>query len=536
MKFRILLFAALTIFSLRISATTIFVAGGITQDTTFNADTIKVTGDILIPNSIHVTFLPGTTVMFMGFHQVNSSGTIYAIGTPTDSIKFTYYDTTGLSNNNTTMGGWDGMFFQNTDIWPLNDTTRFSYCIFEYGKESPAWEFSFMRFDNSGKMKFSDCTFRYLKYQHFYGALYMRVNSDLTITNCDFYNNRCGIGSAIVCENYSDAFIYGCRIYNNYVYHHSGGIYCVNKSNAKILNNYICNNTTPLSNCGIADGAGAIRCMDTSICYIANNVIANNTSGIHGGGIECIYGSNAIIDNNTIVNNLATGLGGGIYLQEADPVITNNILWGNTQYGSNMANQVALIHSDSTAVMTSPLTTNDIENLANEPFVANYVQYAGVLTNNMDTIPQFMNPSAGSGAGYNGMTADWRLQSSSGCINMGCAMSNQYLPNVDLWNNPRISGWQYDIGAYEAPSVDGVQENFTNGISVYPNPSNGIFTVTANSPAEIFIYDVNGKMVYSEKISGVTQLDLPGELIAGIYFLKMVSNGEDHSARIIIKP
>jgi len=67
----------------------------------------------------------------------------------------------------------------------------------------------------------------------------------------------------------------------------------------------------------------------------------------------------------------------------------------------------------------------------------------------------FVAPSAGVGSGYNGLTADWSLQSSSPCVNAGdtTGVSN-LLPALDLAGNPRINGI-IDMGGYELPVSQG---------------------------------------------------------------------------------
>jgi len=58
-------------------------------------------------------------------------------------------------------------------------------------------------------------------------------------------------------------------------------------------------------------------------------------------------------------------------------------------------------------------------------------------------------------------------------------------------------------------------------IKVYPNPSNGVFTIVNDNDAQIFVYDILGNLVFAKEISANAQIDL-SNLSEGNYFLKLV--------------
>ncbi len=75
--------------------------------------------------------------------------------------------------------------------------------------------------------------------------------------------------------------------------------------------------------------------------------------------------------------------------------------------------------------------------------IANY-------SNNIELNPVYISPSGGAGNGYDGLAANWQLQSTSPCINAGDTTGvGDLLPDLDLGGNPRFNGI-IDIGAYEA--------------------------------------------------------------------------------------
>ncbi|MCC7533696.1 MAG: T9SS type A sorting domain-containing protein, partial [Bacteroidia bacterium] len=80
-----------------------------------------------------------------------------------------------------------------------------------------------------------------------------------------------------------------------------------------------------------------------------------------------------------------------------------------------------------------------------------------------------------------------------------------------------------------------------NGLTIYPNPSNGKFTVQSkevlNGTTEITLYNILGAKVYSTstEING-TSIDINTQgLKAGIYLVQINNNGTMHTERITIK-
>jgi hypothetical protein len=86
----------------------------------------------------------------------------------------------------------------------------------------------------------------------------------------------------------------------------------------------------------------------------------------------------------------------------------------------------------------------------------------------------------------------------------------------------------------------GVEENEIAQISVYPNPSNGTFTVeieNMENHADMIVLDVAGREVYSQRVAGngATKQTLRLDLNAGSYLLKVVSGGKTQVTRIVIQ-
>lgn len=201
---------------------------------------------------------------------------------------------------------------------------------------------------------------------------------------------------------------------------HGGGAYCRN-SNPTIVNCKIANN--------IGSRGGGIFC-DASSPLIISTLIANNSAeggcAAHGGGISSHWGNIPQIINCTIVNNL----NGGIYDASGQGILhlTNTIVWGNSGY--------------------------QVKQEESEPVVSFCdVQGSYPGDGNIDIDPCFIESSFGIGADFDGLSANWAIQSSSGCINSGIFDINEpNLPATDLAGNPRIYSNVIDIGAYENQS------------------------------------------------------------------------------------
>ena len=75
-----------------------------------------------------------------------------------------------------------------------------------------------------------------------------------------------------------------------------------------------------------------------------------------------------------------------------------------------------------------------------------------------------------------------------------------------------------------------------NKITIYPNPSKGIFNIqTYQTPTEIFVYDVLGKLIYNSQIRNNTfELNLTS-FEQGIYILKIQTKNNSTSHKIILK-
>jgi hypothetical protein len=94
-----------------------------------------------------------------------------------------------------------------------------------------------------------------------------------------------------------------------------------------------------------------------------------------------------------------------------------------------------------------------------------------------------------------------------------------------------------DLGSNQGPdcSTLGVIENNLDQVNVYPNPASDNFSISGlQNPAEIAIFDVLGKRVLAQQISGVNPVNVT-DLKAGLYLLRIMSQGQQITQKLIIQ-
>ncbi|MFC2112960.1 right-handed parallel beta-helix repeat-containing protein [Bacteroidota bacterium] len=374
-------------------------------DENWVADTVILNCNILIEDDVTLTIAPGTRIESNGLNRIRVDGTIIAEGDPDNPILFTSQDTTI---------GWKGILFddelQGGNMYD-NDTSRFSYCIFEYVRDT-----SVVHSNYFSSLVFQDVIFRNNSGTHC-GGIY-GTYSNLLIENCLFENNmEDGLiypdgGAALFFLN-SSPIIRGNSFIDNQGLFNISLEYC---NSSQITDNLIHNS----SQYGIL-----IR--NSNNVEISRNRIFN--SGLYA--ISTSKGS-YLLEQNLICNNYS-----GVSLNECDPgIVINNTIANNQGFG--------IISNGRLKIYNSIITGNEIEN------VRSVIET--IVMNNLFEDPVFVSPTAGAGhLDYNGMTGDWTLQSISPAIDKGIEdIPEADLPENDLAGNPRVINGMVDIGAFES--------------------------------------------------------------------------------------
>ena len=87
------------------------------------------------------------------------------------------------------------------------------------------------------------------------------------------------------------------------------------------------------------------------------------------------------------------------------------------------------------------------------------------------------------------------------------------------------------------PTNGGVQTANENrelaGVSVYPNPADGLFNLNVPARAQVEIFSANGQVVRQMEVgAGQTSLQLNN---AGIYFIRVRANGKQAVKRLVVR-
>jgi len=113
-----------------------------------------------------------------------------------------------------------------------------------------------------------------------------------------------------------------------------------------------------------------------------------------------------------------------------------------------------------------------------------------------------------------------------------CTRSSKIRPS-NVYSEEIIFDKKNELGKPELSKGETVAEGFK--ISIYPNPTNGRFTVNLDSDknADLTVYNIQGLQVYSKQnVLGKIELDLSDEP-EGIFLVKIVSGNEIKVERIV---
>lgn len=80
----------------------------------------------------------------------------------------------------------------------------------------------------------------------------------------------------------------------------------------------------------------------------------------------------------------------------------------------------------------------------------------------------------------------------------------------------------------------GVENNSKNAFAFYPNPSNGIITITSDASVQLELINIIGKVLYNNTVSGIRTLDF-SNFSKGTYFVRTTLNGVTNTEKLILK-
>lgn len=493
-------------------------SGNITQNTIWDFDTVKITGDVVVNSGYTLIIAEGTLIQFQGNYKISSVGSLRLLGTKVNNIVFTIKDTAGYSvkRNEIGWGGlelkyaWDGGLYGRNNS---NDSTIIEYCRFEYSK---------------------------------YGALKIENFSKIRISHSVFKRNYGSTGAGINLK-FSNSLINDCSFFENYSYNSGGAMYLWSAS-PKIYNSSFIKNE--------GSQGGAIDITGSSAWFVNNIFYFNST---YNGGAIKFHAFNGIMANNIICFNKATYGGGAVYGGSGQVLIVNNtICYNNSDYapGIYVSDEYYIVNSiiwGNVNATSAPQQVYISDSRAN-PFVQNcviekgetydlslftkfenvlfsdpgFIRFNNKLTYNRDSIINFWSIGATS------------LSTDKG-INTYLRSSELNLKN-DVNLNKRISNNVTDIGAFEFQDPNSDIPTFLsgneikNGSLVFPNPTRGNIWIDNDSEELLVIelFDMSGKFILSGTFEQEAQIDIT-QYHNGIYYLLIKDRNKSLKTIKVIK-
>jgi parallel beta-helix repeat protein len=329
------------------------------------------------------------------------------------------------------------------------------------------------------------------------GGIYIRNGVGPTVSNNLIINNvaqgsNYGQGGGIYCYAASpiinENLIADNTVYSALGHSSGGGIYC--KASIPLIADNILRGNLSGNNIGIG---GAICLEDCEVGTVRNNRIFDNYAGAIGGdggdgGGICLYESSPLISFNLIQGNSATRNGGGIYSSPFSwPDMRNNTIIANSASngGGNYLYRSYLTIANTIFWNNTAEYGEEIYVDQGSPIII-YCNISGGWpgAGNIDSDPLFCFPD----------TLNYWLAEDSPCVEAGC----------DSLGNPDTT---YDIGAYgigcdDPTDILASQLSVPNKFSIsqnYPNPFNSSTTIKYDLPkagrVSIKVYDLLGRKV-----------------------------------------
>ncbi len=429
-------------------ASLITVSGTVAANTSWNADTVVLSGDVVVNNGVSLTVAPGTRVEAAGQYQIVINGRIVASGTGSDSVLFTAQDTAA---------GWRGFAFNSSTS---NDTTLFSLCVIEHAKKTGNGGAISAAL---GKMRISRCLLQYNSGAN--GGAFSCEGAACVIDNCVFSRNTAsGKGGAYYKYHVNIPAIKSCTFSDNTAYD-GGAVYLEgwfgNCDRCDFIRNiashsgggvYIYEGPANLYNCRFSHDSAGLQgggLYDTDehsyTRYYTGCLFEGNRAGGSGGGAY-VYdfglGMTSQIINCTFANNRAPE-GGGILSYAVTVYLINSVLWGNTSTirGPQFSAGGTKNYDDTNLYIKYSTIQGGMGLLGGSAY--------NVLNDTALSVrdPLFSDTASG----------DYRPVVGSPCIDSGRAdTAGLGLPRTDLDGLPRYVNGRIDQGAYEYQALASV--------------------------------------------------------------------------------
>jgi hypothetical protein len=226
------------------------VEGSIEVDTLWNADLVKVIGNVIVEDDVTLTVAPGVVVEFQGYFRLDVAGTILAIGTPDQRIVFTTDEPESFAVDASRTGCWNGIRFENTPA--MNAPSQLTYCVVEYSKA--------LTDDDR-------------PYAYGGGAISIIDYADVTIENCILRHNVADYGGALFLYRHGNPRVAGNLITENHALANAAAVYAA-YSHPDFVNNTIVENAIHNGDDPYIETCAALSFISKP--RFANNIIRGN--------------------------------------------------------------------------------------------------------------------------------------------------------------------------------------------------------------------------------------------------------------------
>ena len=230
--------------------TVIDVSGSIATDTIWNADTVRVLGDITVEDGATLTIDPGVRVEFQDFYALKVFGALQAEGTPEARIVFTTDEPELFCVDESHTGCWNGIRFDGT--LATNEPSQLAYCIVEYSKATS---------DGAGLYPYGG------------GAVSVVNFSQLTIENCIIRHNVADYGGALFLYRQANPLLAGNLLVHNHALQNASAVYC-GYSYPRLVNNTIVQNPIHNLENPYIDSCAVLNFRGKPV--LANNIVRSN--------------------------------------------------------------------------------------------------------------------------------------------------------------------------------------------------------------------------------------------------------------------
>lgn len=248
-----------------------------------------------------------------------------------------------------------------------------------------------------------------------------------------------------------------------------------------------------------------------------NNTLTNKYSGTHTYALSGNY-TISCTDSFRIANlqNITNSSNEKLYLQYQ---LTINPIWG-INYSPSSLNCLVDTFKCCSWVYNSGTLDPDGDSLAYSlvaPNTTNYTMPPGSI--NSSTGDMTFNPTTTGLYAFSMKIDEWRTIS-----------NNLYLIGSTFREMLIVVDSAYLISVNE-------QNNRNNFFTIYPNPNNGVFTLTLNNinHAEVTIYSVSGQIVLQQKLTSVIHTINLTNYTKGMYFVKVNTNNKIVIEKIVVQ-